>query len=441
MPLLELNLELLDHIFGLLSRRSLCDLGSTCHTARWLVLPALLRDVTLVSDHQARQFCEFVLAGRSARAALIRSFTIEDPAFLTLHLNDVGFPTPCGVIDCAPKLAVVLENACNITSLRLGKLDMLILQEPRIQTALQACRTLLDIAFSDVGPRAMRAMKNMCGVRRARLAVTGCSDIPALLQPFRSSLEDVLIASPGTEFISIAPNTTWPNVHTLRVPHTALSRPQIVCAFPRLRHLGVGVYQRLYGPKDVPDDVNWAHLESAEGDAIALRSLPLTCPVRRISALVYETEESRAALLDVLQATRPAVLCCTVVPSMSEEFFVQISRRSPGIRALELSLSVFAVGSDEEFVTLLAQLATSLAHLRIHYLCLARELGLDPPALTSEFKETVARSVQSLKYLEERHSAEGTFWEVVRGTTGNEVTLREMQPADGRRIRSQWFQH
>jgi hypothetical protein len=353
MSLFGLNHEVLDQLFSLLTKRSLCSLGLTCHTARWITLPALLQDVTLTADHQVRQFCEFVLGGRFTHATLIRALAIEESAFLTFHLNDIGFPTPFGVIDFAAKLANVLEHACNITSLRIARLDSLILQEPRIRTALQGCNSLLKVTFNDVGPRAIQAMVNMTHVRQARLAVTGCADVMSILRPFQLSLEDVLIASPGLESICIDEHATWPNVHTLRVHHAALSRSRLVRAFPRVRHLGVGVYQHLYGPKDAPNCPNWPSLDSVEGDAVALRSLPLTCPVRKISAVVYESEDCRAALLDVLQATSPTVLCCTVVPSMSEEFFVAMNQRCPGLQALELSLSCFIAASDGEFITLL----------------------------------------------------------------------------------------
>jgi hypothetical protein len=352
MHLFDLNDDVLNAILLYLHGRTLVDLMVTCRTFFTFAIPHLLHTVDLRRDlKQVYQFCLFVLSPEhSARhlPLLIHSLSMSEAA--SFVPSDSSFKTRPEFI---ARLADLLEQSHNITSLHFTNFNLLIEFEPRVCEAIVRLPCLTSVSLSGAKLQTFDMILRLRGLRH--LHVQHQRDIIPTIRPFQDTLESLSTSyrnfSNRQDLLDLSESDRWPLVRTLKLGVVNVRPRRIVQAFPNVRHL------RLQGgipsQKDIAENDSWCwpSLDLVEGPVIELYQFALACPIRELR---FESppESFRsnqkgtdklfgpsAMFLDIIRSARPMALSFPVSSVMQDEaFFGQLAALVPHLKVLGLQM-------------------------------------------------------------------------------------------------------
>jgi len=275
-------------------------------------------------------------------------------------------------------LADVLKHACNLNSLRLDHIELLLECAPQICGAIIFCPRLTTVHFSGMKQRSRDLIANMFGLRHIDIYHEG--DVTALLRPFQSTLEEVSCVIPLIDHQSLGLDEAyqWPRVHTLHLgnhPKNRIFKQRLVRAFPNLRILllpprgthSTDTTMRAQNERSVC----WPRLDYVQGTLVELYNLAFSCPVRELNVrgVVYaSTQHSSPStaemFLDLVRASEPLSLSFSVSEALSDAtFYEQLSQSVPRLKFLELSVIYGSAGFAQQLVSQRIRIPVQHTHL------------------------------------------------------------------------------
>jgi hypothetical protein len=378
MHLFELNYDVLSSILSSIERPELTNFIRTCRFAYHIAMPYLICSAYLRRDQkQVLDFCLFMLSDPPRWIPMLRilcilagAYTETDPDHHgAVVCRDPRIPRCYASLQVwiGSLLADILKHACNLTSLRLDHIELLLEYAPQLCGAIIFCPRLTTVHFSGMQQRSRDMMVNMIGLRHIDIHHEG--DVTALLRPFQSTLEEVSCTIPYIDHQSPASNESyqWPRVHTLHLgnhPKNRIFKQRLVREFPNLRNLLLP--PRVTSHTDITMRAQnegsdcWPRLDYVQATLVELYNLAFSCPVREMNVrgVVYASDRHSSPstaemFLDLVRACKPESLSFSVSEAfLDAAFYEQLSQSVPHLRYLEISIIYGSVRFSQQLVSL-----------------------------------------------------------------------------------------
>jgi hypothetical protein len=279
------------------------------------------------SPHNYHTFYDHRRLARVCHLILRRPLELL-PLIHTLSIDNLrpehGAGIPCL---CAKLLAKVISESGALTTIRLQDAENVLEADRGVGLALASSSSLRELHVQDgVGPTLMATFRQMgpaCGLRKLDINLYSHPGgeleveplLPALMG-LRATLEELVISSGGDDPLTIDidedDGMVWPAVHTIRFTNVWAETPELVKAFPNLRHLDQGDDQvwEIDEVRERSHDVAmcWPDLDTVALDSDFLWAAGLACPVRRLSYGFIDSQRDVRMLLEDLLILRPVVL-------------------------------------------------------------------------------------------------------------------------------------
>jgi hypothetical protein len=306
----------------LLSIPTLNAIRQTCRAAYRLV------EKPLIVAHNYHTFRDHRRLARVCYLVLRRPLELL-PVIHTLRIGNLrtehGAQLPC---ICTKLLAKVISESGALTTITLEDAEDVQDADGSVGLALASSSSLRALHVQDgVGPALMSTFRQMgtaCGLRKLDVDLYSYSrgelelDVEPLLPALmglRATLGELVITS-GDDPLAIdideGDGMVWPAVHTIRFTNVWAETPELVKAFPNLRHLEQGddhigdideIRERSH---DIA--MCWPDLDTVALGSDFLWAAGLACSVRRLFCGFIVSQKAVRMLLEDLPTLKPVVL-------------------------------------------------------------------------------------------------------------------------------------
>jgi hypothetical protein len=323
-PTRPLTFDVLLHIVGStdhwVSIPTLNAVRQTCRAAYRLV------EKPLILAHNYHTFYDHRRLARVCYLILRRPLELL-PLIHTLSIDNLrpehGAGIPCL---CAKLLAKFISESGALTTISLQDAENVLEADSGVGLALASSSSLRELHVRDgVGLTLMATFRQMgaaCGLRKLDINLYshpgGELDVEPLLPALmglRATLEELVISAsddPLAIDIDEDDGMVWPAVHTIRFTNVWAETPELVKAFPNLRHLDQGDDHigEIDEIRERSHDVAmcWPDLDTVALGSEFLWAAGLACSVRRLSCGFIVSQKDVHMLLEDLLILKPVVL-------------------------------------------------------------------------------------------------------------------------------------
>ncbi|KDQ58930.1 hypothetical protein JAAARDRAFT_205936 [Jaapia argillacea MUCL 33604] len=422
MQLSDLGYDIVYHILAnFLDHSDFSSIVLLNHSFYQAVMPFLMTSVSLTSPKSLMSFKEFMSSPSSAPWIIhTRSLTVsifyapsreERPQLACLLLN----------------VASLIRGATNLEELSSYCLGDLISLQPRVGEALIECRGLLNLhAGKHVCGSTVTVVSRMpCPLRRISLSASGRLPTLRALRPFQSTLQSVSLKFCDFLPPDVRESDVFPQVQHLRVVSCSSFLSIIFALFPNARTLYMNGFRvAKHSAVSKSWTPYWTSLDDVTITGTGFVDLGLSCPIRTLSVQRQESQPDMLAFLRMLSATTPLVLDFKV-SLLSVDDVVNLPDFGHYISQTQFLIFTLAgveIYDDESIAECLRAVFRSLLNASsLVYFKLVLSTSDDEPWLPQSLVTLVAdlaKTLPHLRLLHLREDLDKRVWHMSRDSVG-----------------------